>query len=224
MSLDRSITSGDSAKKPAEDSPRIVDSVPAHPETESHTEPQATTYEGSVETWVKADQGGAENRPLIHDLDGEESFSTAVADSASVTVLPDVIIEDSPAMKAALLSPAEVDRRARELFQAVNRYDEGYIFGIGSGNDPDLKRIRDILDPLNEADRKAIETAYRKLPGNENNPDFDLRGNLKEKLEGDDFREFEAILNRRDGRTNDAGALMLSLNHIDNDREDGERR
>ncbi len=224
MSLDRSITSGDSAKKPAEDSPRIVDSVPAHPETESHAEPQATTYEGSVETWVKADQGGTESRPLIHDLEGEESFSTAVADSASVTVLPDVIIEDSPAMKAALLSPAEVDRRARELFQAVNRYDEGYIFGIGSGDDPDLKKIRDILDPLNEADRKAIETAYRKLPGNENNPDFDLRGNLKEKLEGDDFREFEAILNRRDGRTNDAGALMLSLNHIDNDRDDAERR
>ncbi|MEZ4535712.1 MAG: hypothetical protein R3D26_12060 [Cyanobacteriota/Melainabacteria group bacterium] len=67
--LDRSITSGDSAKKPAEDSPRIVDTAPAlapaQKEHETHSEPAAKTkspYEGSAETWVKSGNGGSEAR------------------------------------------------------------------------------------------------------------------------------------------------------------------
>ncbi len=119
------------------------------------------------------------------------------------------------------LDAETVKRYALELHQAINRHNDGFI-GIGGGNDPDNKKITDLLDSLTATDRKAIEEAYVNIDGNSDHRS--LRTELKDRLGGDDFIKTEAILNRRDGRANDAGNLMVSLSAINDDRGDGERR
>ncbi|MBS1956238.1 MAG: FHA domain-containing protein [Cyanobacteria bacterium SZAS-4] len=119
------------------------------------------------------------------------------------------------------LDQETVEKYAQELHKAINRDDNG-VLGIGGGDDPDNKKITDLLDSLTAADRKAIEDAYVNTDGNKKHKS--LRDELQSNLDGDDWRKAEAILNRRDGRTNDAGNLMVALSAINDDRGDAERR
>ncbi|HEY9731162.1 MAG TPA: FHA domain-containing protein [Drouetiella sp.] len=119
------------------------------------------------------------------------------------------------------LDAETVKEYAQELHKAINRHDDGFL-GIGSGNDPDNKKITDLLDSLTAADRKAIEDEYLNTSGNTDHRS--LRTELQDRLDGDDWRKAEAILNRRDGRTNDAGNLMVALSAINDNRGDAERR
>ncbi len=114
-----------------------------------------------------------------------------------------------------------VKKYADELHKAINRDSNG-VLGIGGGDDPDNKKITDLLDSLTATDRKAIEDAYVNADGNKKHKS--LRDELKSNLDGDDWRKTEAILNRRDGRTNDAGNLMVALSAINDNRGDAERR
>lgn len=150
------------------------------------------------------------------------------ADSAKITNNANLTTTDRPADAQPQPQPmppkldAETVREyAQELHKAINRHNDGFI-GIGGGNDPDNKKITDLLDSLTAADRKAIEDEYVNTAGNTDHRS--LRTELKDRLDGDDWRKAEAILNRHDGRTNDAGNLMVALSAINDNRGDAERR
>lgn len=119
---------------------------------------------------------------------------------------------------APALTPEALKLYADELHEAINK--KGGLFGIS--NSPEVKRIIDLLDSLNAADRARIEELYKTAKGNTDR--HSLRDELKKKLDGDDWRKAESILNRSDGRSNDAGNLMVALSAINDDRSKGERR
>src|SRR5262249_9205387 len=90
----------------------------------------------------------------------------------------------------------------------------------GLNSSPDKEAIGRILEPLNKADREAIEKVYA-----EKHPEKGagaLRAELKAILgDGVEWRKFEAVLNREDGRTNDAGNVMVALTHMQDDPRAG---
>ncbi len=108
------------------------------------------------------------------------------------------------------LNEETVKQYTHDVYEAVN------------GDEPDNEKISHLLESLNAADRKAVEEAYANTNGNTDHRD--LRTELKDNLANDDYRKAEATLNQRDGRTNDAGNLMVSLSAIDDNRGDAERR
>jgi hypothetical protein len=122
---------------------------------------------------------------------------------------------EKPPEPARKLDDKTIQQYAVELHEAINR--RGYFSG-----DPDNARIEQLTKSLGQADLKALEHAYAKVP---NNTGFrTLREEAQKRLDGDDWRKLEATLNRTDGRTNDAGNLMVALSAINDDRGDAERR
>lgn len=117
---------------------------------------------------------------------------------------------------APQLDRPALEQKAKELHDAIHR--GGWFFGLNSS--PDKEAIARILEPLNKADREALEKVYA-----EKYPDKGagaLRAELKEKLgDGLEWRKVEAVLNRDDGRTNDAGNVMVALTHMKDDSRAG---
>lgn len=134
----------------------------------------------------------------------------------SAAHLPEVQLVDNPTSTDSppALSADTLEKTARELHDAIFNKQ----FGIR--NDADEAKIRRLLDPLNAADRAALEKTYHDL-FDKNGSDGTLRRDLKQKLSETDWRESEAMLNRVDGRTNDAGALMLAVTRMKSDRDKG---
>ncbi|CAN5562787.1 hypothetical protein BH10CYA1_BH10CYA1_26330 [soil metagenome] len=123
---------------------------------------------------------------------------------------------DKP-VTAQTLSTVALDNIAAELHEAINQKTFVHT------NDPDKDKIVRLLDPLSEADRAALEDAYHKKYDLNGAPDT-LRRELKNALGGDnsvDWRSTEAVLNRHNGRTNDAGALMVALVEMNSDKDKG---
>lgn len=121
------------------------------------------------------------------------------------------------ATKPGLLSPEAIDKTATALHEAINRK------GFAWSNDPDKETIDRLLDPLNAADRAALESRYHQMFDPKGGADT-LRRELKDKLGGDksvDWRRVEAVLDRTDGKTNDAGAVMVALTEMNSDRNRG---
>ncbi|MBS1954148.1 MAG: hypothetical protein JST89_08180 [Cyanobacteria bacterium SZAS-4] len=119
--------------------------------------------------------------------------------------------------RPSTLNQATLDKAAEELHEAI------YQKTIFQTNDPDKNKIASILEPLSAADRAALEVAYHDKYDKNGSADT-LRNQLKDKLGGDnavDWRTTEAVLNRADGRTNDAGALMVALTTMNSDKDKG---
>jgi pSer/pThr/pTyr-binding forkhead associated (FHA) protein len=138
-------------------------------------------------------------------------------------VLPQVTVGDGqtdtpqpPQTQPRQLNDETIKKYAEELHGAVNR--DGMLWG----KNPDKERIFQLLNSLGEADRKALEDAY--VNASKNKDHRSLRDELRERLDGDDWRKAEARLNTKDGRTNDAGNLMVALSAINDNRGDAERR
>ncbi len=81
--------------------------------------------------------------------------------------------------------------------------------------DKDNDKIKRILEPLNQADRTALETAYGDAYSKPGAPET-LRGDLQAKLKPEDYQRSIAILNRNDTSTNDAGQLVYNLTQLQN--------
>ncbi len=112
---------------------------------------------------------------------------------------------------AATLEQNALLKKAEALHAALNRRS---LWGAGSAN-PDAERIFRELDPLNQADRSALEKVYaQKFGGSENNF-YQLRRDLNERLNAETSARAKAMLNRQDGRTNDAGQLNVALVKLD---------
>lgn len=149
-------------------------------------------------------EGNSQVRP-------EQQTANAGADKH----LPDLTI-DQPQQTAPRLDQQTLTKKAEELHDAIHK-ESGALFW--KHDDPDKDKIFRILEPMSKADREALEKIYEEKYGAGS-----LRRELKEKLGGDnsvDWRRSEAILNREDGRTNDAGALMVAITHARDDKDKG---
>ncbi|MBU6455811.1 MAG: hypothetical protein KGS72_28835, partial [Cyanobacteria bacterium REEB67] len=73
---------------------------------------------------------------------------------------------------------------------------------------PNLNKIEQLLAPMNQADRQALEAAFNKPPGNRGG---DLRTQLRQAFGEADGTRLTTILDREDGRSNDAGAVRTAL-------------
>lgn len=124
-------------------------------------------------------------------------------------LLPKLELVDAP-----VLDKATIDKHAQELHQAINRRKY-----LGLSADPDQEKIERILGPMSKADRQALNESYARQFGGGDST-F-LRKELKSKLDDVGFTKTEAILNRNDGRTNDAGAVKVALAEMANDPQKG---
>lgn len=113
-----------------------------------------------------------------------------------------------PAVEIVQSQPPPLDqnnilKHAQELHEAITRK------GFFGGNNPDQAKIEHILAPLSQADRQALEKSYGDTyAGGDSTA---LRRDLKGKLDDSQAARAEAMLNRQDGRTNDAGAVHTAL-------------
>jgi hypothetical protein len=116
------------------------------------------------------------------------------------------------------LDAATLEKTAQDLHDALNKKE-----WFGLKNAPDKDKINSLLEPLSQTDRAALAQVYHK-DFDEKGPPDTLMNALKDKLGGDgsvDFRKAEAVMNRQDGRTNDAGALMVAITDAQQDKEKG---
>lgn len=104
---------------------------------------------------------------------------------------------------ARALEQGDIGKHAEQLHEAISQK------GFFGGKDPDLTRIDRLLQPLSQADRAAVERAYNEKFGH-GDPGA-LRKDLRENLGEARATRIEAVLNRQDGRTNDAGAVQSAL-------------
>jgi hypothetical protein len=84
-------------------------------------------------------------------------------------------------------------------------------------NTPDSEKVLRLLGSRNSKDYEDIENTFKR-----SYPESDLRTTLKARLPETDYRKAEALLNTEDGRTNDAGNLMVGLTAAKNDRHSGQ--
>jgi hypothetical protein len=91
---------------------------------------------------------------------------------------------------------------------------------LGLNDAPQESRVKAILEPLSKADRQALEKTYHDMFDKDGAPDT-LRRDLKDKLGDTDFRKAESMLNREDGRANDAGELRVALSQLGDHKDDG---
>jgi uncharacterized membrane protein/anaerobic ribonucleoside-triphosphate reductase len=112
---------------------------------------------------------------------------------------------------AATLDQNTLLKKAEALHEALNCKS---LWGAGWSK-PDVNRIVRELDPLNQTDRAALERVYaQKYGGNEHNF-YQLRRDMNERLTAEASARAKAMLNRKDGRTNDAGQLNIALLKLD---------
>ena len=133
--------------------------------------------------------------------------------------LPEVVIdgiENEKSDKPRQLNDETVKQYAKELHKAVNET------GLLGGAAPDDEKVFRLLRSLGEADRKAITEAYKDTPLNTDHRD--IKTDMRERMSEENFRKSEGMVNARDGRTNDAGNLMVALTQSQTNRADGERR
>ncbi len=157
------------------------------------------------------------------------------AGDTRIATTPDVLpsLEQT---KAPTLDRKTLEQTAEEIHSALHRT----TFGL---NRPDREKVTRILGPLTQADRQALEQIYEDRFGDKtkakalsnaiaDNSGIDhttefqssfLRQEIAGRFKGPNSveqAEITSIMNRVDGKTNDAGALMVAINRT---RDDSDR-
>lgn len=115
-------------------------------------------------------------------------------------------VEITENKEAKQLNPAAIRKAADDIQEATfNRAAWGWGW-----SKPNPEKVRNILEPMTEADRKRVEDLYAK-----NNPGHTLRGDLKSKLGSEDYLKLESILNRKDNKSDESGQVRLALNKLE---------
>lgn len=124
--------------------------------------------------------------------------------------LPALAIEDKkPESPQAALNQAAADKKASAIHDAMK---SGWFSGDGDG-------VRRLLEPLNETERKAVVQSYEHQFGKDKAGSFVQ--DLKRDLSAGDALKIGTILERKDGRTNDAGNVRLALDTAHGDQSHG---
>ena len=121
-------------------------------------------------------------------------------------LLGKVEITELPEKKPAL-KPEALQKAATEVKDAINNRA---LSGWGWAK-PDAEKLRNILEPMSQADRKALEKEYEQQTGHK------LKDDLKEKLGGssENYLKLESILNRQDGKSDEAGQIKTALSKLE---------
>jgi hypothetical protein len=158
----------------------------------------------------------------------EQPMSAGASESMPATEAP----------KPPTLDRKTLERSAEELHEALKRTGM-----LGLTNNPDKEKVFRILEPLSQSDRRALEQVYEEKFGDrgkarqlasansdrsgiDHSSDFQssaLRREIADKFDGPQSVEqakITSIMNRSEGKTNDAGALMVAISQT---REDSTR-
>ncbi len=110
-----------------------------------------------------------------------------------------------PAIAARQLDDATIQTHARALRDAL-----GETSMLGLFSSPNQAKVEQILGPLGRADRVALENAFNHPPDG-SAPSKDLRTQLRDAFGPIEGVRMETVLQREDGRSNDAGAVRVAL-------------
>ncbi len=117
------------------------------------------------------------------------------------------LVTDKAATKPAMSQDAVREASKKIDEAAFNRAAWGWGW-----SKPQPETIRNIIEPMSAADRKRVEDDYRATHKGHN-----LRDDLKAQLGADspEYLKLESILNRKDGKSDEAGQVRLALNKLD---------
>ncbi len=138
-----------------------------------------------------------ERSPVACETDLSKNQTTKKEEVCTAPLPPMTIMDSSNPARPAL-TDAAVATATNEARDALNP-------GFLGSKKPEV--LKDILGPMNASDMQRFERAYDKpgeAPGQ-------FRRELREKLPADQFREIEALLDRRDGKANVIGTIATSL-------------
>ncbi len=178
----------------------------------------------------------ADHLPTIAPLPKDAPAPPPKPGDARTAAAPEVLppLEQT---KAPTLDRKTLEQTAEEIHSALHRTTLGF-------NRPDREKVTRILGPLNQADRQALEQVYEDKFGDktkakalsaaiadksgiDHTTDFQssfLRQEIAGKFKGPNSveqAEITSIMNRVDGKTNDAGALMVAINRTRDDSDRG---
>lgn len=189
----------------------------------------------SSENASVTDKPAPKEQPAAHDKQAEVQSPTAAARESSRNLSQDTFkpgdqkaatagrSKDGNDAATTLLGKVELNQEKSDKpslkpeaikAAATKLHDETFsraLYGWGWSN-ADPEKIRNVLEPMNKADRKALEQEYEKQYGHK------LRDDLKEKLgaNSDSYVKIESILNRNDGKSDESGQVRTALNKIEN--------
>ncbi len=209
------------AEKPAEQDPKKAAAV----DTPFHPEPEKA---GDGRTTLSQQATKPNDSAALGDLRTD-------ARNTAEKHLPGVDLEHT---KAPTLDRKTLEKSAEELHEALTRTK-----WLGMRDATDKDKVTRILAPMTEADRRAVEQIYEENYGDkskagkmsaaiadksglDHSSDFRsgaLRATISEKFGGPQSVEqaqMLSLMNQSDGKTNDAGALMVAINRT---REDSAR-
>lgn len=211
--------------------------VGAKPKAEPTTE---TPADKAAESPIPAAEA-ADTRTSLSQQATRPGDSTALTTVKTEATVPEQFPQISPPAESAkppTLDRATLEKSAQELHEALTRTT---LFGLRDATDKE--KVFRILEPLSQADRRVLEQVYEEKFGDSNKAkqlatangdksgidrtsDFQssaLRNLIAEKFDGPqsvEHAKITAVMNRTDGKTNDAGALMVAINQT---REDPAR-
>jgi YD repeat-containing protein len=152
---------------------------------------------------------------------GDPATLAAVRDAGNgktATDLPGLALTDTHKQPPPQpLSDDALKETVKQLHDAINK--QGWHWN----DDPDVDKIKALIGPLGQQDCQKLMKLYHDQYDAKGSPDTLMKA-LHDKLGGDngvDFRNVQSMLNRSDGRTNDAGALMTAIAQTHHDKERG---
>ena len=198
------------------------------PADKPHETPGTKVEAPDTRTTLSQEATAPRDSSALKDVKPEQPKPTGGLESSSKPEAP----------KPPTLDRKTLERSADELHEALTRTSF-----LGLKNNPDKDKVFRILEPLSQSDRRALEQVYEEKFGdrskarqlsaaNNDNSGIDhtsdfkssaLRREIASKFDGPESVEqakITSIMNRTDGKTNDAGALMVAINQT---REDSSR-
>lgn len=118
------------------------------------------------------------------------------------------VVQPTDGKTAATPAPDRLDARAVE--SAADKVKDALNHRNFFGQNPQVDRLRNILEPLKEADRKEVELAYQRQTGRPLREDMDkiLHSRTEDRL------RLNGILNRKDGQSDEATNLSIQVDRV----------
>lgn len=186
--------------------------MPNKPENAKPTDDQLNDDQQSPPESVLAD---AELNTRIVTAMAAYQQSDITSGSKSTQWLPEVHFDESVSKESppqGRLGYTAMEGVALKMHKAMHE-----SAWLGLTTSADHEKVMELLRPLNAADSARLEQIYARKY------DQPLRSTLAQQLGEGTIEYAQAIsqLNRQDGKTNDAGALMVALKRINEDPEAG---
>jgi len=159
----------------------------------------ATAPEQIEKPKVKCDSGAG--TPLAEATDLSKNTPPKDTKACTATDLPAVTLTDNTG------KPVLTDDAVKTAAQDINTALHPGIFGSKN-----FDQIKNTITSMNASDMARLEKAYDK-PGQ---PAGLLRQELHDRLPADQFRQIEALLDRKDGKPNLAGNVAVAIETANN--------